>query len=203
MAQWCFDRKAPAGLGSDTLPALSQRLLLLTTANLTLGVLVIEPANPAPADDPRAVAAAGSLQGADFRKDYEDCGLYLSCAAGDADVVSAFGSPALIFRKISPFKLEKWFTGTAFRRHFFRFGPWRKRCTEGDDYLGCGFFDETVLSFLEDKGIAYIVAARLTQPLQRALYHATARLVGAGAGLELTELRWPAAGWASERRLIV
>ena len=45
VAQWCFDRKAPAGLGSDTLPALSQRLLPLTTANLTLGVLVIEPAN--------------------------------------------------------------------------------------------------------------------------------------------------------------
>ncbi len=45
MAQWCLDRKAPAGLGSDTLPALAQRLLPLTTANLTLGVLVIEPAN--------------------------------------------------------------------------------------------------------------------------------------------------------------
>jgi two-component system sensor histidine kinase KdpD len=45
VAQWCLDRKAPAGLGSDTLPALAQRLLPLTTANLTLGVLVIEPAN--------------------------------------------------------------------------------------------------------------------------------------------------------------
>src|SRR5574344_1824475 len=45
VAQWCLERKAPAGLGSDTLPALAQRLLPLTTANLTLGVLVIEPAN--------------------------------------------------------------------------------------------------------------------------------------------------------------
>ena len=77
----------------------------------------------------------------------------------------------------------------------------------GDKIVGLpradsGFFDETVLSFLEDKGIAYIVAARLTQPLQRALYHATGWWA-LEPGLELTELRYRAAGWASERRLIV
>ena len=77
----------------------------------------------------------------------------------------------------------------------------------GDKIVGLlradsGFFDETVLSFLEDKGIAYIVAARLTQPLQRAHYHATGWWA-LEPGLELTELRYRAAGWASERRLIV
>jgi hypothetical protein len=65
-----------------------------------------------------------------------------------------------------------------------------------------GFFDETVLTFLEGKGISYIVAARLTQPLQRVLYHATGWWA-LEPGLELTELRYQAAGWARERRLIV
>ena len=45
VAQWCLDHKAPAGLGSDTLPALTQRLLPLSSGNLGLGVLVVEPAN--------------------------------------------------------------------------------------------------------------------------------------------------------------
>jgi len=65
-----------------------------------------------------------------------------------------------------------------------------------------GFFDETVLTFLEGKGIPYIVAARLTQPLQRTIYQTTGWWA-LEAGLELTELRYQAAGWATERRLIV
>lgn len=35
-----------------------------------------------------------------------------------------------------------------------------------------GFFDEAVLTTLEGKRIPYIVAAQLTQPLQRTIYQA-------------------------------
>lgn len=65
-----------------------------------------------------------------------------------------------------------------------------------------GFFDEAILSALEGKCIPYIVAARLTQPLQRAIYQAGGWWA-LDSGLELTELRYRAAGWTSERRLIV
>jgi hypothetical protein len=65
-----------------------------------------------------------------------------------------------------------------------------------------GFFDEAILAPLESKGIPYIVAARLTQPLQRRIYQA-AGWWALEAGLELTELRYQAAGWKAERRLIV
>lgn len=51
----------------------------------------------------------------------------------------------------------------------------------------CGFFDEDFLAALEYKRIAYIIAARLTQPVQRALYSAMGwwALV---PGLELTRI---------------
>ncbi len=77
----------------------------------------------------------------------------------------------------------------------------------GDKQVGLlradsGFFDEAVLRFLEQQGIAYVVAARLTQPLQRQLYQARSWWA-LQPGLELTELRYRAQSWASERRLIV
>jgi hypothetical protein len=50
--------------------------------------------------------------------------------------------------------------------------------------------------------MAYIVAARLTQPLQRSLYQASGWWA-LEPGLELTELGYQATGWARERRLIV
>lgn len=65
-----------------------------------------------------------------------------------------------------------------------------------------GFFDEAILTTLETKRIPYIIAARLTQPLQRAIYQA-AGWWALEPGLELAELRYRAAGWATERRLIV
>jgi hypothetical protein len=65
-----------------------------------------------------------------------------------------------------------------------------------------GFFDEAVLSALEGKHIPYIVAARLTQPLQRSIYQATGWWA-LETGLELTELRYQALGWREPRRLIV
>ena len=65
-----------------------------------------------------------------------------------------------------------------------------------------GFFDEAILAALEVRRIPYIVAARLTRPLRRALYQATGWWAQE-AGLELTELRYQAEGWKAARRLIV
>jgi hypothetical protein len=65
-----------------------------------------------------------------------------------------------------------------------------------------GFFDEAILSRLEEKRIPYIVAARLTQPLQRQIYQAGGWWA-LDNGIELTELRYRATGGKSERRLIV
>ena len=64
-----------------------------------------------------------------------------------------------------------------------------------------GFFDEAVFSMLEGQHIPYIIAARLTQPLQRTIYQAGWWALE--TGLELTELRYRAAGWSASRRLIV
>lgn len=65
-----------------------------------------------------------------------------------------------------------------------------------------GFFDEAVFSLLEERRIPYIIAARLTPPLQRALYQATGWWA-LETGLELTELRYAAGTWSIPRRLIV
>ena len=61
----------------------------------------------------------------------------------------------------------------------------------GDKIVGLlradsGFFDETILTTLEGKRISYIIAARLTQPLQRTIYQATGWWA-LETGLELTE----------------
>jgi hypothetical protein len=65
-----------------------------------------------------------------------------------------------------------------------------------------GFCDQAILEALEGKQMPYIIAARLTQPLQRSRYQATGWWA-LDKGLELTELRYQAAGWNKQRRLIV
>ncbi len=65
-----------------------------------------------------------------------------------------------------------------------------------------GFFDEAILTALEGKRIPYIIAARLTRPLQRTIYQTTGWWA-LETGLELTECRYQAAGWRAPRRLIV
>jgi len=77
----------------------------------------------------------------------------------------------------------------------------------GDKVLGLlradsGFFDEAVMAALEGKRIPYIIAARLTQPLQRTIYQASGWWA-LEKGLELAELRYRATGWETERRIIV
>jgi two-component system sensor histidine kinase KdpD len=46
IAQWCFDRNAPAGMGTDTLPAASRLYLPLKAPMRTRGVLMIAPEQP-------------------------------------------------------------------------------------------------------------------------------------------------------------
>jgi two-component system sensor histidine kinase KdpD len=46
VAQWCYDKNAPAGVGTDTLPASPQLYLPLKAPMRVRGVLVVEPGNP-------------------------------------------------------------------------------------------------------------------------------------------------------------
>lgn len=45
IAQWCYDKNAPAGTGTDTLPAAPQLYLPLKAPMRVRGVLVVEPSN--------------------------------------------------------------------------------------------------------------------------------------------------------------
>lgn len=77
----------------------------------------------------------------------------------------------------------------------------------GDKVVGLlradsGFFEEAFFRALEGKRIPYIIAARLTQPLQRAIYQAEGWWA-LEKGLELAEFSYQAAGWTRPRRLIV
>jgi hypothetical protein len=77
----------------------------------------------------------------------------------------------------------------------------------GDVWVGLlradsGFFLDSFLSCLEARGIPYIIAARLTQALQRTIYQAGGWWA-LEPGLELTELTYRAQGWSAPRRLVV
>jgi hypothetical protein len=65
-----------------------------------------------------------------------------------------------------------------------------------------GFFDDAFLSALELKHIPYIVAAKLTYPLQRAIYRA-GDWWALKQGIEIGEMEYQAAGWKKARRIIV
>lgn len=45
IARWSFDKGQPAGAGTDTLPGVPYQILPLKSANKTLGLVVVEPAN--------------------------------------------------------------------------------------------------------------------------------------------------------------
>jgi len=65
-----------------------------------------------------------------------------------------------------------------------------------------GFFDDSFLSALELKRIPYVVAAKLTYPLQRAIYGARGWWA-LKQGIEIAEIEYQAAGWKKARRVIV
>jgi Transposase DDE domain group 1 len=65
-----------------------------------------------------------------------------------------------------------------------------------------GFFDDAVMNFLHDRKIAYIISARLTQPLQHAMARQCKFWV-IEPGLEMGEISYQAAGWKRARRIVV
>ena len=64
-----------------------------------------------------------------------------------------------------------------------------------------GFFDEKVLSFLDDRKMGYIVAAKLTNPLQNRLYRQD-DWVPVAPGIEICEFVYKAKSWSLARRFI-
>ena len=65
-----------------------------------------------------------------------------------------------------------------------------------------GFFDNAFMSALESKGINYIIAAKLTTPLQREIYQA-ATWWALKPGIEIAEIMYKANGWDTARRIII
>jgi len=65
-----------------------------------------------------------------------------------------------------------------------------------------GFFDDAFLSALELKHIPHVVAAKLTHPLQRAIYRARGWWA-LKQGIEIAEIEYQAAGWKKARRIVV
>lgn len=65
-----------------------------------------------------------------------------------------------------------------------------------------GFFDDAFLSALEVKHIPYIVAAKLTYPLQRTIYQVS-NWWALKRGIEIGEIEYQAVGWEKARRIIV
>lgn len=65
-----------------------------------------------------------------------------------------------------------------------------------------GFYDQAVLQLFEGKRIDYIISARLTQGLQRAIIR-DARWFALETGLELAEITYQAHGWDKARRIVV
>lgn len=65
-----------------------------------------------------------------------------------------------------------------------------------------GFFDDAFLSDLELKHIPYVVAAKLTQPLQRSIYR-VGNWWALKQGIEIAEIECQAGAWKKARRIIV
>jgi hypothetical protein len=74
----------------------------------------------------------------------------------------------------------------------------RIRCVRADS----GFFDQKLLGFLEERGLSYIVVARLGAPHKGMLSGIQKWTVVAG-GYEVSELRIKLACWNVERRFVV
>jgi hypothetical protein len=72
------------------------------------------------------------------------------------------------------------------------------RCVRADS----GFFDQKLLGFLEERGLKYIVVARLTKQVKRRLC-GIGEWRSVGDGYEVGSFRMKLAGWDVERRFVV
>lgn len=65
-----------------------------------------------------------------------------------------------------------------------------------------GFCNEKVLKFIEDKGIAYVMACKLYANLQVAIYNIT-NWHPIGIGIWINEIEYQQGGWSTPRRIII
>ena len=65
-----------------------------------------------------------------------------------------------------------------------------------------GFCSETILKFIEEKNIAYVISCKLYANLQSAIY-SVAKWQPLGMGIWITEMEFKQGGWSKPRRIIV
>jgi len=75
---------------------------------------------------------------------------------------------------------------------------WRIRCLRADS----GFFDQALLGFLEERGLSYIIVARLTQQVKRRV-QGTLVWRDIGDGYAASSFTLKLQGWADTRRFVV
>lgn len=68
--------------------------------------------------------------------------------------------------------------------------------------LDSGFFQSDILDYLEEKPMAYIVAAKFTQPIQRIIAGANNWIV-LDTGIELCEQMYKSDSWTTSRRIVI
>lgn len=65
-----------------------------------------------------------------------------------------------------------------------------------------GFCSESILKFIEDKGIAYVMSCKLYTNLQSVIYNQT-NWQAIGLGTWITEIEYQQGGWSRARRIII
>src|SRR5436190_8611872 len=65
-----------------------------------------------------------------------------------------------------------------------------------------GFCSETILKFIEDRNIAYVVACKLYANLQREVYNIQ-EWNAIGEGLWISEISYKQGGWSKARRMVI
>jgi hypothetical protein len=65
-----------------------------------------------------------------------------------------------------------------------------------------GFCSESILKFIEDKGIAYVTSCKLYANLQSTIYNLT-KWQAIGLGIWITEIEYQQGGWSKARRMVI
>ena len=118
--------------------------------------------------------------------------------------------PLLAVLAEAPFVLHAWLrsgntaagrTVVAFLTEALALLPrdWKLRCVRADS----GFFDKTLLSFLKERAIPYIVVARLTQEIKRRLHGIADWQELEGGAYAVACFQTRLAGWDRDRRFVV
>ena len=68
--------------------------------------------------------------------------------------------------------------------------------------LDSGFFQSTILDYLEQKAMSYIIAAKFTHPIQRVIKESTSWIV-LDTGIEICEQVYQSDSWQVPRRLVI